>query len=188
MIKITKDLVFIEEPRGYFYKGKRMSGITGLIGKRLNKRFPSEGEMPKRILDARDFGTAIHNDVETYCRTGFAGRHPSSWFCVSFLEKNYPIEDFFLFSELLVTDKKKYATAIDIVAIHRKTKKVHTFDIKTGVFNRDYCSWQLGVGNYLLGKTYELNVESSFVIATKDERIYEIIPKRESRVIALLKK
>lgn len=186
IMKISKDLIFVDNPRGYYYKGKKMQGITRLIGKRLNKNFPTGGKIPQHVTDAAEFGSLVHEDVEEYIKSGKSGAHPASKFVIKQLERNYPKKDYDIYGELLVTDKRNYATAIDIVAVNKKTGKAVTFDIKTGIFDREYCSFQLGIGNYLLNLTYGLDVEESYVLATKTKHCFRIIPKKLERVKSLL--
>lgn len=185
---IVKDnkLVFIEDTHSYYYDGNKLPGITCTIGKRLGKNFPGMSSAPSRVAQAAEFGSAIHSDVEKYFLTGKAPKHPISEFVCQYVDDKFPEEAFERYGELLVSDKEKVATAIDIVVVNRETKLAGVLDIKTGNFDREYCSWQLGIGGYLLQSLYGIEAVLFGVIATKDRRGYTITPKSVARIESLL--
>lgn len=185
MIAKDNKLVFVPDKHEYFYDGKKLSGITKLVSFRLRKPFPT-GAMPSRVADAAEFGTNVHEDVEAYLDRGKRAAHPASHFVCTWLDKEFPEEQFERYGELLVSDKRLFATAIDIALINRETRLATIADIKTGNFDREYCSWQLSLGAELLEKLYGIQTEAMYVINTKEGRSYKILPKRKERVMSLL--
>jgi hypothetical protein len=175
----------------YRYEDQDLPGITGRIGKRLGKVFPPcllESNTTSRKIEqigmAREFGSLIHEDVELFIKDGKTPEHPVSAWIVSEWQKLFHTPEYLWASELLVSDYNTVATAIDLVAI--KGREAHIADIKTGNFDREYCSWQLGIGKYLLERDGDLEVVGCHVISSKDNFCYQITPKSFSRVFDLL--
>jgi hypothetical protein len=176
---------FNREKHVYQVDGHVLPGITGRIGKRLGKAFPPcLAELPV-VAEAAEFGTSIHEDVEMYLKDGRLPGHSASRFVCEYIDKNFPKWNYVRAAELLVSDYSFVCTAIDIVAIDTDGNAT-IFDIKTGNFNREYCSWQLGIGKYLLEMDGDIKVVDHYVINTKDKFVYKIIPKSRERCISLL--
>jgi len=168
----------------YYYCGKELKGVTGVIGKRLGKKFGQESLGIQRVFDATEFGSMVHGEVESWIKQGVSPCNEHSRYVCDFLSENYPKSLFVYASELLVSDYVSVATAIDVVVI--QGRKAMIFDIKTGVFDREYCSFQLGIGKMLLELDGDLDVVGAFVIATKDRFVYTINCKSEDRCRSLL--
>jgi hypothetical protein len=84
-----------------------------------------------------------------------------------------------------VSDFKRYASAVDIVAgIDRGT--VDIFDIKNGVFKRDYVTWQMSIYKYLIEKYARFNVRRCVAVSVKDREYYELYPLPLEKVEKLL--
>lgn len=176
---------FDKEEHRYFYGSKELSGVTKIVGKRLGKKFPEcLAEVP-RVSEAAEFGSAIHADIERYIKRGKKPRHPLTEWAIGELESRFPKNEYLWASELLVSDYEIVATAIDFVAI--KGREAVLFDFKTGNFDREYCSWQLGIGAYLLERDGDLTASrTGYIVATKEKWIYEVTLKPEERVKTLL--
>lgn len=180
--RTRQDIKFNEDAHEYFVGGVQFPGITGFIGKRTKKDFSNAGMFVEKY---REFGSMAHKELELYIREGRSIEHPSIKFVQEYLDKKYPTSEYARLSEVLVSDYETACTAIDIV-VYDKDKNAITFDLKTGNFDREYCSWQLGIGNYFLEKDGDFTVRESYVIATKDSFIYKIFPKSRERCIAFL--
>ena len=172
---------FEKETHEYFIDDLSLSGITKVIGKRVNKVFDGARDIPK-VSSACEFGSQAHEEIEMYIKEGREIIHPSLSFVQEFIEEKYPITEYARYSEYLVSDYKKYATAIDLVFVD-KNGVADIYDLKTGVFYREYCSWQLGVCKMFL----EYPVRYCGVISLKDKRIYKIIPKTLAQCKGLFK-
>jgi len=179
------DIHFDAESHTYTIHGVEYPGITKRIGKRLGKVFPScLAEVP-RVGEAAEFGSLVHADMERFIKKGKKPRHPTTQFIVDEFLSICPQVNFTWASELLVSDYKSVCTAIDLVGLSESEGSI-IFDIKTGNFDREYCSWQLGIGKYLLEQDGDVWVKECYVISTKDKWTYEIIPKSKERVMSLL--
>ena len=175
---------FNKEDHVYRVGDTDLPGITRRIGLRLGKVFPAcLAEVP-RVSEAAEFGSSIHESVERFVKTGELPEHPVSRWILKQWSELFPSHEYLWASEMLVSDYQTGATAIDLAAL--KGSDAHIADIKTGNFDREYCSWQLGIGKYLLEKDGDLIVTSCFVISSKDKFVYEITPKSRKRVEDLL--
>ena len=182
MAPMQSELSFDRDDHVYFFRGRPLSGITGLVGLRLGKVFPAC--LTEVIDEARFFGTSMHQDLEAFVKKGRKPTHDVSRFACEEFSRICPKGEYLWASEYLVSDFKDNATAIDIIGI--KDGQAITFDLKTGNFNRDYCSWQLGIGNYFLEISTGIKAVESYVISSKDKFTYTIKPKSRERVEALL--
>lgn len=177
---IVEGLHFYAEGHEYFYNGVQLSGVTGKIGKRLKKNFDTHA-----VEEGRSQGSHVHGAIEDFIRTGKrTSVHPDVLWAINELE-GFIEQGHRLYSEVLVSDFKKYASAIDIVDFVGE-KDVFIFDTKAGNFSRDYVSWQLGVYKYFLESTTDFRVKKCFCMSTKDHDFYPIIPRDEEDVQGLL--
>jgi len=83
-----------------------------------------------------------------------------------------------------VSDFKQYASAVDVVS-EWPDGTLQLYDIKKGVFKRDYVTWQLSIYKYFVemaGKT----VINCLCICLRDRDVYEIFPKSAEEVEKLL--
>ena len=180
---IVDGLHFYSEKHEYFYKGTKLSGVTGLIGKRLNKNFETTF-----VEEGRAQGSHVHDAIEAFILTGRkTSVHPDARWAMHELE-GLQEKGHKLYSEVLVSDYDKYASAIDILDVVNGNNDVFIFDTKAGNFNREYVSWQLGIYKYFLETTSLFRVKRCYCLSTKDHDIYPIIPRDEEDVIGLLKK
>jgi hypothetical protein len=166
----------------YVYNGKPLSGVTGAISRHLGKKFDSEF-----VEESRGQGSHIHEAIEAYLRTGKeVSVHPAARWVIEQL-RGLQAQGHMLYSEVLITDKKRYASAIDILDITPEGN-IYLFDTKAGNFIRDYVSWQLGVYKFLLSKmtATSMPISRCFCLSTKDKDIYPIIPRIPEDVKKLL--
>ena len=175
------DLVFDKEGHWYLYKGKKLSGVTGVIGKRMKKNFESTF-----VEEGRTQGSHIHDAIEAYITTGEEiSVHPAARWATEQLRGYREDYGYTLFSEVVITDRKKYASAIDILAL-APDGSVVLFDTKAGNFDREYVSWQLGIYKYFLEGMSTAQVRRCYCLSTKDRDVYPIIPRDEADVKGLL--
>lgn len=181
---LRDDIIFDEEKHTYTYHGKKLQGVTARISKRSMKNFPGQVQ---RIIDARDNGKLFHKEVEEFFLTGKEPVNADVYFVENILEA-FPRSQWTVRCEMLVSNYKCTASAIDIVMYREDNgkKRAVIFDIKTGVFDREYCSWQLGFYKWFLEIEGDFIVEGCFVISSKDKAVYRIIPKSIERCKTLL--
>lgn len=177
-------LVFDEQTHTYFFQGKQLSGITGL----LKKSSLSSGEnLPDRLAIASVKGKKIHKAVEIALKTRRLPKDEDALWCIHSLLLLYPsLSSMRVDSELLVSDFVNFASAVDIV-VHGRSF-VDIFDIKTGNFDADYCASQLGFYVWLLKVSRNITVRYCYVLATKDRTIYPICPISEKEIRVILRR
>lgn len=183
---LRDDIEFDEENHIYRFRGKLLRGVTSLIAKRLRKKY---SEASLALMDAREYGKMFHKEVEEFLMNGTVPVDPGVRWVDSIL-KMYPRNEWAVRCEMLVSNFKCTASAIDIV-LYRPTEdgkkyRAVIFDIKTGEFCREYCSWQLGFYKWFLEIEGDFIVEAAYVISKKDARIYRISPIAKERCESLL--
>jgi hypothetical protein len=170
----------------YWYEGKQLSGVTGLISKKLGLRMPQEF-----VEEHQEEGIHVHRAVQKWIETGDPESiHPGvRWLTGSFCSETGTVFDAATgkpantYSEVLVTDFEQYASAVDIVS--EKNNSYVIYDIKKGNFNREYVTWQLSVYKYFIEK-YAGEVIACTCICMKDREYYKIFPKPLGQVEKLL--
>lgn len=138
---VKSQVVFKEEPHGYWLGGKQLKGITGIIERRL---FPRKYDaVPAAVLNAAaERGTRIHKACEEVNNGGIVFDVPEAMAWYNLVqEKNLkPIA-----AEYTVSDGKHYASNIDCVLMVSESE-VELVDYKTTYkLDREYLSWQLGI-------------------------------------------
>ena len=88
-------------------------------------------------------------------------------------------------SEVMVSDFEGTASNIDIV-ITSLDGTSYLFDIKTGNFDRPYCSLQLSCYKYLFELCYNIKVRGLYVLHTKTKKRFHIIEQDDSKVQKIL--
>ena len=173
-------LTLDKESHTYYLNGHKLSGITGKINKRLKKNFDTDF-----VDEGRGQGSHVHDAIETYIKSGEeVSVHPAARWATAqlrFLQESGHA----LFSEVLITDSKRYASAIDILDID-SDGRVSLFDTKAGNFDREAVSWQLGIYKYLFEAMTGNKVYKCYCMSTKDKDFYPIIPRGREDVAAIL--
>lgn len=171
---------FNAEAHEYWYKGGLLSGVTGLIGKRLGKGFGLWVE------EHRIEGVHVHTAVSRWINGEDPDSvHPGVVWLTGTLAGSFPEKPAKLYSEVLVTDFGSYASAVDIIGFY-PDKTLAICDIKKGKIDREYVSWQLGIYKYLIEAYTEYRVRSCTGISVKDREYYPVIPRKEGDVETLL--
>lgn len=186
-VKIDRGIVFDKEAHKYFYSGKELSGITRIVGKRVGKEFSDAARKLDKVMSYAHRGHRIHEVAEEFVREGtpiIASRDAE--YIATVLNEKYAGVECLRIPEMLVSDKETVATAIDLVVV-TSDGTVDIYDYKTGNFDREYCSWQLGFGKYLFELEGNHKVANAYVIATKEQYVYRITPKSKERVVDLIK-
>lgn len=175
MLVLAPGVSFDEANHKYWYRGRKLSGITGLIAKRLGIHMPEEF-----VGEYRDEGVHVHKAVQRWVETGDAGSvHPGVQWIIHTLKPQGV-----LYSEVLVSDLKQYASSVDLVSDCGSV--VHIADIKTGRFRRDYVTWQLSIYKYFIERYTGKTVGNCYCICTKDREMYPIFPVGNDTVEGLL--
>ena len=175
-------VLFIEEPRGYWFGDIQLEGLTGMIGRQL---FPNKySAVPEHILEnAAKRGHKIHEDIQMYDMIGEVGSDAVKWYAELKKKEKFEVID----SEYLVTDKTHFASAIDKVLV--KNGKVCLADIKTTYeLDKDYISWQLSIYKYLFNLINPgIKVDKLYAIWVRNGAKMDEVPEiPQEEVIELL--
>lgn len=142
MILLKKSGVeYIDSTHQYFYDGRELKGITGLLHKFV---FPDmySNVSEQTLKAAAEKGTMIHEQVELVAALGIEPSLDSVKAFVEFIKKEgYEIVG----SEYVIRISDDHASAIDLV-MHKKNapeNEVEIWDIKaTYSVNKAYVRWQ----------------------------------------------
>lgn len=182
-----KAVEFIPDKHEYWYTEgnthKQLHGVTGAIGKLMNKSFPDTVLVQASTI----YGHDVHSESEMWIKEG---KEPSTqagkWLIEQlqdFQKKNNVVK---YEAELLIADFIGTASCIDIVA-HLRDDNCTLFDIKTtSHFDRAYCSLQLSVYKRLFEQCYGTKVVAMYVIGTKAKRFFRILEQDSSKVEKIL--
>jgi hypothetical protein len=183
-LDLARGVEFDEARHEYWYKGKRLSGVTGLISKKLGVKMPQEF-----VEEHREEGVHVHKAVQKWIETGNPESvHPGvRWVMDTWDGDGTPVteESLALCSEVLVTDFKQYASAVDIINVLIDDSLI-LYDIKKGVFKREYVTLQLSIYKYFIEKYAGRKVTGCVCICMKDREYYDIFPKPFEQVEKLL--
>ena len=168
MIKLVDSQVaFNQENHTYSLNGIALKGITGMIKSQL---FPDMyKDIPQYILDkAAERGTMVHESIELFD----AGFEPKETIPELESYKRIKRENGLttLANEYIVTDKKHFASAIDLVLC--KGEDIILADIKTTyTLDKKYVRWQLSIYAYLFElQNPELKVSKLYALWLRDDK------------------
>jgi hypothetical protein len=178
---LASHVEFDADKHEYWYKGLRLSGVTGLISKKLGLKMPQEF-----VEEHQEEGIHVHKAIQKWIETGDPESvHPGvKWLMESWGKESLP-GALAVHSEVLVSDFKQYASAVDIVR-EMTANSLVIYDIKKGVFKREYVTWQLSIYKYFIEKYAGRKVASCICICMKDREYYDIFPKPSEQVEKLL--
>ena len=141
-------------------------GITGIIKRALRIEYGYTESY------YREKGTLIHEDIEK----GTFKYAESKWVKKELEQRGV----FVLGNEALVYDFP-FASKIDIIGANQNND-IFLIDVKTGNFDRDYCTLQLSAYLELFNKTFPGKSGKSDIVlqvyCTKDKRVYPIIYRK----------
>ena len=173
-MKAAPGVSFDGEKHEYWFRGKQLSGVTSLITRKLSLK------MPELFMgEYREEGTHVHKAIEAWILTGESGSaHPGvAWLTETLRERP-------LYAEVLVSDFKRYASAVDIIA--ETAQGLRLYDVKNGVFNREYVTWQLSIYKYFLEEYAAYAVDGLICASIRDREYYPIFPRDKADVERLL--
>lgn len=172
-----KGVEFNEREHTYWYRGRRMYGVTGAIQRCLGRSFP---EGVASIDVARSYGSQVHREVESWIRAGCpetlasppsgAARWVMDRVCMA---RSVGLGSSLVLAEARVSDFVATASNVDI-AIVFEGRTAMLFDIKTGAFDRNYCSLQLNAYRRMFEMSYGIPVLDMAVLCTRSERQFRI--------------
>lgn len=142
MIQLNNSGVLYEDStHQYFYKGRELTGITGMLHKLV---FPNmySNVSEATLKKAAEKGTIIHEQVELFASLGIGPASECVKAFVAYIEEQgYEI----IGSEYVLCIGEDHASAIDLV-MHKKgtsDEEVEIWDIKgTYSVNKEYVRWQ----------------------------------------------
>lgn len=181
-LQLAPGVSFDEVNHKYFYKGKQLSGVTGLVSKKLGLKYDNAF-----VGEYAEEGIHVHKAIQEFINTGHTESvHPG----VRWLVDAWHYADVAAgtgapkYSEVLVSDFKQYASAVDIVE-KGPDGNLRIFDVKNGRFKRDYATWQLSIYKYFIEKV-GMVVDECLCISLRDQDEYKIFPKPVEEVEKLL--
>lgn len=176
---------FDEVAHRYFYGGRELCGITGAIARRLGKSFPKS----TAVELACSYGSQIHKEIERWITEG---REPETenglWLKDALLDFGRKVGDVKaqkFSAEVRVSDFENTASNVDVV-LHVPSG-VFLFDIKTGAFDRRYCTLQLNAYRLMYENSYGEEVLGMYVLGTKSRRVFTVYGCGDDEVLGLLK-
>ena len=178
---LIQEIDFNEDEHTYTYRGTRLNGITTIIAKRLGKEFPDNA----RTQLACSYGSQVHKESETWIKEGTDPITDSGKWVVDTL-KSLMMPGDTLLAELRVSDFEGTASNVDIVLENSHKDNVYLFDIKTGNFDRQYCTMQLNAYRMMYENCYEPRVMGMMVLCTKTKRAYKICKTDDADTLELL--
>jgi hypothetical protein len=180
-VNLAVGVEFFEGNHAYYLRGKRLSGITGLISRHLGLHIP-----PEFVAEHIAEGQHCHKAVQRWIETGNSGSaHPGVAWLTETLISSFTAPPIRIHSETLVSDGRMYASAADIIG-EFPGGILEMYDIKKGIFKRDYVSWQLGIYKYLIEAHTPYKVRQCTCICLKDREYYPILPVSADKVKRLL--
>lgn len=176
---------FDEVAHRYFYEGHELSGVTQAIARKLGKNFPKNSTV---VQLACSYGSQVHKEIERWIEEGReVETENGKWLkeaILDFQNKAGRVETQKLNSEVTVSDFEKTASNVDIV-LHT-LEGVFLFDIKTGSFDRKYCTMQLNAYRLMYENSYNEKVLGLFVLNTKSKRLFQIFACDDGEILKLL--
>lgn len=180
-------VLFDEENHIYTYKGRKLNGITGLIGRKCGKAFPTKGEALTNLMLKQSYGSQVHKEVERY----FNEKKPVTMKGAEWVLEQ--VEGFLsdkalsapnITCEVRVSDFVNTASNVDIVIDNMG--EAYIFDIKTGAFDRTYCTMQLNAYRLMYENCYNGKIAGMYVLGYADKRLYNIFSLPDEYVLAML--
>lgn len=164
---------------------RELKGVTTAIAKKLGKIFPQNSI---KIQLACSYGSQVHKEIERWIEEG---KEPDTdngkWLkevIIDFQSMIGRVETQKLEAEVRVSDFENTASNVDIV-LHT-LEGVFLFDIKTGVFDRRYCTMQLNAYRLMYENSYDEKVLGLYVLNTKSKRTFNIFTCDDKEVLKLL--
>lgn len=164
---------------------RELKGVTTAIAKKLGKNFPKNSTT---VQLACSYGSQVHKEIERWIEEG---KEPDTengkWLkdtIGDFQNKVGKTDTQKLEGERLVSDFENTASSVDIV-LHT-LEGVFLFDIKTGGFDRKYCTMQLNAYRLMYENSYDEKVLGLYVLNTKSKRIFTIFTCDDKDILSLL--
>lgn len=176
---------FDEVAHRYFYEGRELSGVTQAIARKLGKNFPKNSTV---VQLACSYGSQVHKEIERWVEEGKeVETENGKWLkdaIIDFQSKVGRVETQKLNSEVTVSNFETTASNVDVV-LHT-LEGVFLFDIKTGSFDRKYCTYQLNAYRLMYEASYNEKVLGLFVLNTKSKRVFNIFACDDGEILKLL--
>jgi hypothetical protein len=180
-LNLAQGVEFDAAKHEYWYKGSRLSGVTGTISKSLGLKMPQEF-----VEEHQMEGLHVHKAIQNWIESGYPESvHTGVRWLIETWAVERPPGTAALYSEVLVSDFKRYASAIDIIQ-EMPDNSFAIYDVKKGSLKREYVTWQLSIYRYFVKKYTGREVSSCTCICMKDREYYPVFPKPFDKVEKLL--
>lgn len=175
---------FDEERHVYTYQGRTLNGVTSCIARKLGKSFPKT----VTVALACSYGSQIHKESERWIEEGLSPETENGkWVVDSLIEFRKKVGNISASkysAEVRVSDFENTASNVDVV-LHTP-QGVFLADIKTGQFDRHYCTLQLNAYRLMYENSYSEKVIGMFVLNTKAKRLFRIFACSDEEILRLL--
>jgi len=162
---VESGVIFKEDTHQYFLDGVELQGITQSL---IHRAFPDTyANIPEQVLmRAAEKGSNIHETIQFCEENGFPGATPE-WLSYAKMKADNHLH--YITHEYIVTDRVKYASAIDLVMVDDEGKIV-LCDIKTtSVRHYDNVTLQLSIyKRYFEAQNPGLKVDRIALIWVRD--------------------
>lgn len=163
---VESGVIFIEDTHQYFLDGVELQGITQSL---IHRAFPDTyANIPEEVLmRAAEKGSNIHETIQFCEENGFPGQTPE-WLSYAKIKADNHLH--YITHEYIVTDRVKFASAIDLVMVDDEGKIV-LCDIKTtSVRHYDNVTLQLSIyKRYFEAQNPNLKVDRIALIWVRDD-------------------
>ena len=182
---VISKVIFNEESHRYFYEGKELNGVTSAIAKKTGKSFPKN----VAVELACSYGSQVHKEIERWIEEKVEPTTDNGkWLkdaLLDFQKKIGHVARSKYNAEVRVSDFENTASNVDIV-LHT-IEGVYLADIKTGKFDRQYCTLQLNAYRLMYENSYDEKVLGLFVFNTKAKRLFRIFACEDKYVLDILR-
>lgn len=163
---VESGVIFLEDTHQYFLDGVELQGITQSL---IHRAFPDTyANIPEEVLmRAAEKGSNIHETIQFCEENGFPGQTPE-WLSYAKIKADNHLH--YITHEYIVTDRVKFASAIDLVMVDDEGKIV-LCDIKTtSVRHYDNVTLQLSIyKRYFEAQNPNLKVDRIALIWVRDD-------------------
>jgi hypothetical protein len=180
-VTLAPHVEFDADKHEYWYEGRQLSGVTGLISKKLGLKMPQEFVEEHRLE-----GIHVHKAVQKWIETGDPESVHSGvrWLMESWDKESLP-GAWAVHSEVLVSDFKHYASAVDIVQ-EMTGSSLAIYDLKKGSMNRKYVTYQLNIYRYFIEQYAKRKVCAMVCISLRDRNYYDVFRINDAKIEELL--
>ena len=168
---------YFDDQHLYLVNGVVLPSITQLLQKKFNDTYRNVD--PVVLQRASERGTALHEQIETYCKTGVMDNREVRNF--SFLQKHYGFDVLRNELPVILFDQDEPVACGRVDLVLKMDGQVGLADIKrTATLNKEYLLYQLNLYRVAFQQSYEQEITFLRGIHLRDDtRKFVKIPIRD---------